>query len=170
MGRSCVLLCAFLCFLPQSSSAPPTATETKLQNAKLLAQVTITRLQARPPQVNMRISGLERIPNTVSLSGPDSLGPTIEGLHCYVEVLRSLGLENTAQIQADVEGLWLVLKSVAQSWGCSEPQCSAAQQLITFLRNNTSYKLTISHVVLEKLISYLQQAVRVLDNASRCTS
>ncbi|XP_015207686.1 leptin a [Lepisosteus oculatus] len=158
-------------FLTLSYSRP--LAEDRVKNdARLLAQTTVIRIQKHTNESkmspNLVFSGLELIPDALNDKTLEGLSTVEDNLHTFQEILSSLPMEEMDQILADIFNLRMIIKSLATSVNCAPLKSSNMSHLESFLKTNAAFHVTIGNVALERLQKYLLKLIRNLDQLKNC--
>ncbi|MGH0151632.1 UNVERIFIED_CONTAM: hypothetical protein FKN15_048140 [Acipenser sinensis] len=161
-----------LCIMLQLCNSWPVPVDKVKNEAKLLAQTTIIRIEKHTDQFkvspNVVFSGLELIPDSSSDKALDSLGSVEENLGIFQEILSSLPVDNVDQILADIINLQTIIRSLAVSISCTPLKSRNTGHLENFLKNNSTFRFTIGNVALDRLQKYLLKLIRNLDQLKKC--
>ncbi|KAG7455751.1 hypothetical protein MATL_G00244370 [Megalops atlanticus] len=153
-----------------SSTAPPV--DIVKNNMKLLAETAVMRIQKLTAEFqispNMVFSGVELIPD-ITLDRPvEGISSIADNISTFQVILLSLPLDSLRQINADMEGLQGIVRSLAASFHCPLHKPVAHSHLDTFLKANVTFHVTIANIALNRLQRFLSRLINSLDQLKTC--
>ncbi|KAG8440115.1 hypothetical protein GDO86_006054 [Hymenochirus boettgeri] len=138
-------------------------------DAKILAKTLITRIQEHPIQFmfpsNLKISGLEFIPDEQLLESLEHMDETLE---VFQKILSNLPLENVDQMLSDMENLRSLLQLLSSIMGCTARKPTQTNTLINLTEEHAKAPYTTEKVALDRLQKSLHSIVKHLDHVSGC--
>ncbi|MBN3295280.1 leptin a [Amia ocellicauda] len=167
-----IQFCLFPWILFGLSYSRPLALDKMKNDAKLLAQTTIIRIQKYTNEFKISpslvFSGLELIPDSSFEKPLGGLESVEKNLYIFQEILSNLPLDNMDQILADIYNLRMIIRSSATSVSCAPLNAGDMGHLENFLKNNATFHVTIGNVALDRLQKYLNKLIKNLDHLKNC--
>ncbi|KAI5098034.1 leptin precursor, partial [Silurus meridionalis] len=148
-------------------------TDSMKNSVKLQVENIISRIQKHKDEFQilhkMILDSPELLPELQSDKPIEGLSSMVEMLNNFQRVLHSLPKGHMSQLHSEVSTLQHYLEDRMNSLQCEHRKREGTEKILeAFLKNHSTYYITLGHVALDRLQKYLQRLNHNLDQLRTC--